>query len=116
MKKRTAALVLAAFAGLAGCASNVAYEGKYARDDGWREGTVRQIAPAGSITRDSFRDCRKEAANVDADTPYVVVSFRRHGRYYSRIARLPADGQLQVGDKVYVNIDDCGAPMPKRSS
>lgn len=115
MKTSTAAFIFTAVAGLAGCATNFAYEGKYARADGWREGTVLQIAPAGAIPRGSFRDCRT-GADAASETPFVVVSFYRNSRYYTRITKLPVDAQLEVGDKVYVNIDDCTASLPRRNT
>lgn len=116
MKILVAGMVVAALGGLGGCASPNVFEGKYAQDDGWREGTVVEIGPAKSLTRPSFYDCRAEAAEAVGNAPYVMVAFLRNGHPYARAAKLPADAQLQVGDKVYVNFKDCSAPIPKRSS
>lgn len=110
-------MVVVAVAGLAGCASSPAvFEGKYAQRDGWRKGTVVEIGPAKSLKRRSFYDCRTEASGMEGDDRYVMVAFLRNGHPYARVAKLPADPQLQVGDKVYVNFRDCNAPIPKRSS
>jgi len=116
MKVDMIALFGAVLVGVGGCASNVAYEGKYAPSEGWRKGTVVQKGPASSITKFSFRDCRGAPADVVSGSEYAAVRFLRNGRIHHRIARLSADTQLQVGDKVYVNIEDCDAPVPKRSS
>ncbi|MFT3758238.1 hypothetical protein [Thauera sp.] len=46
-----------------------------------------------------------------------LSAFLRNGRPYARAAPLAAaDASLQVGDKVYVNIEDCGAAVAKRDS
>jgi hypothetical protein len=116
MKTFTAGIAVAALAGLSGCASPIMHEGKYAQDDGWRKGTVVEIGPAKSLDRPSFYDCRTKASDTAGNDPYVVIAFLRNGHPYARAAKLPADAPLQVGDKVYVNIEDCNAPMPKRSS
>lgn len=116
MKARTKIVLVAALAGLTGCASNVVYEGKYAQDDGWRKGTVVEIGPAKSLNRPSFYDCRTEASYKDDNELYVLVALLTNGHPHARAAKLPADAQLQVGDKVYVNFKDCNAPLPKRTS
>lgn len=116
MKVHIASVFLATLVGLAGCASNIVHEGKYAQDDGWRKGTVVEIGPANSLKRPSFYDCRTKASDKEGDQPYVMVAFLRNGHPYARAAKLPPDAQLQVGDKVYVNFKDCNAPIPKRNS
>lgn len=108
-------VVVGAFSGLAGCASGVVYEGKYAQDEGWREGTVVEIAPARNINRPAFYDCRPGSLDRGDDTPYAAVAFLRNGRHYAQIMRLPADARLKVGDLVYVNFKNCDAPLPKRN-
>lgn len=116
MKTLAAGMVVVALGGLAGCASPTVLEGKYSEADGWRKGTVVEIGLATSLKRPSFYDCRAEASDAEGDTPYVMVAFLRNGHPYARAAKLPADAQLQVGDKVYVNFKDCNAPIPKRNS
>ncbi len=116
MKGRSRIVFLAALAGLTGCASNIVHEGKYAQDDGWRKGTVVEIGPAKSPSRPSFYDCRVKASSAEGSDPYVVVAFLRNGHPYARATKLPTEAQLQVGDKFYVNISDCNAPIPKRSA
>ena len=116
MKAPTKIVFLAALVGLTGCASNIVHEGKYAQDEGWRKGTVVEIGPAKSLKRPSFYDCRTEASYKDDNELYVLVALLKNGHPHARAAKLPADAQLQVGDKVYVNFKDCNAPIPKRDS
>ena len=102
---------------LTGCATPIGHEGSYAERDGrWRKGTVVEIGSADDLKRPSFYDCRTKASATEGNEPYVMVAFLRNGHPYARAAKLPADAQLQVEDKVYVNIKDCNAPMPKRDS
>ncbi|AKU11594.1 hypothetical protein AzCIB_1698 [Azoarcus sp. CIB] len=91
-------------------------EGKYSEADGWRKGTVVEIGPAKSLKRPAFYDCRTEASGTEGSDQYVMIALLSHGHSHARAAKLPADSQLQVGDKVYVNFKDCSAPIPKRSS
>lgn len=115
MKTFVAGMVVVAVGGLGGCASPAVFEGKYAQDDGWRKGTVVEIGPANSLKRPSFYDCRTETSDAEGDKPYVMIAFLRNGHPYARAAKLPAASQLQIGDKVYVNIRDCNAPIQKRT-
>lgn len=116
MKAHTKIAFLAALAGLTGCASNIVHEGKYAQDEGWRKGTVVEIAPANTLTRSAFYDCRTTPSATEGQDPYVAIAFLRNGHRYSRVTKLPTEAKLRVGDEVYVNLNDCDAPMPKRNS
>ncbi|MCK9987312.1 MAG: hypothetical protein AzoDbin1_03784 [Azoarcus sp.] len=116
MKARRKIVICAALAGLTGCASPTVLEGKYSEADGWRKGTIVEIGPAKSLKRPSFYDCRTEASYKNDNELYVLVALLTNGHPHARAAKLPADAQLQVGDKVYVNFKDCSAPIPKRSS
>ena len=114
MKSMIGGLVLAGLAAHAGAGADV---DKHPREAGWRAGTVVEIGPARALERPSYYDCRRGPAAGQADEPYVVVAFLRNGRPYARAAPLAAaDASLQVGDKVYVNIEDCGATVAKRDS
>ncbi|WP_026296320.1 hypothetical protein U5817_11610 [Aromatoleum evansii] len=116
MKAFAAGMVVVALGGLGGCASPTVLEGKYSEADGWRKGTVVEIGPAKSLKRPAFYDCRTEASGTEGNDQYVMIALLSHGHSHARAAKLPADSQLQVGDKVYVNFKDCSAPIPKRSS
>ncbi|AKU11590.1 hypothetical protein AzCIB_1694 [Azoarcus sp. CIB] len=116
MKTFAAGMVVVALGGLGGCASPTVLEGKYSEADGWRKGTVVEIGPAKSLKRPAFYDCRTEASYKDDNEQYVLVALLTNGHPHARAAKLPADAQLQIGDKVYVNFKDCSAPILKRSS
>ena len=107
--------LLTALAGSAGCASNIVHEGKYAQDEGWRKGEIVQMGPASSMTRHAFRDCRKKLTEDGDDARYAAVAYRRNGGHYAHIVKIPGEAQLQVGSRVYVNIDSCDAPLPTRT-
>lgn len=109
-------LVAVSLGSLSGCATTIVHEDRYAESDGWRKGTVVEIGRAKDLKRPSFYDCRTKASDSEGSAPYVMVAFLRNGNPYARAAKLPADPQLQVGDKVYVNFKDCSAPIPKRGS
>lgn len=109
-------LVLMAMGVLTGCATSIVHEGKYAQSDGWREGTVVEIGPAKDLQRPAFYDCRDQVSEKENDVSYVTIAFLRNGHPYARTAKLPTESKLRVGDKVYVNIKDCTAPIPARSS
>ncbi|WP_050415483.1 hypothetical protein [Azoarcus sp. CIB] len=116
MKTIMVATAVMALVALSGCASPTVLEGKYSEADGWRKGTVVEIGPAKSLKRPAFYDCRTEASGTEGSDQYVMIALLSHGHSHARAAKLPADSQLQVGDKVYVNFKDCSAPIPKRSS
>ena len=102
-----AVLALAPAALMTGCAQFAA-EGEQARQ-GWREARVVQIASGASIDRVSRRDCRAEAApDTAANGRYAVYQYKgvSNSRHY-RIAPLPDNVPLKVGDLVRVNIDNC---------
>jgi hypothetical protein len=92
---------------LSGCAEFLAAREQRAR--GWREARVVQIAAGASIARASPRDCRKEAApDTAANGRYAVYQYKgvSNSRHY-RVAPLPDNVPLKVGDLVRVNIENC---------
>ena len=98
---------------LTGCAEFLAAREQPAQ--GWREARVVQIASGALIDRVSRRDCRAEAApDTAANGRYAVYQYKgvRNNRHY-RIAPLPDDVSLKVGDLARVKIDNClVAPTP----
>lgn len=78
---------------------------------GWREARITQVATGAAITRPSFRDCRTGAdPETAARSRYVVYRYNIAGRAAHRIAPLLDELPLKVGDRVYVNIDNCFTP------
>ncbi|MCA3001649.1 MAG: hypothetical protein ACK5RJ_04650 [Burkholderiales bacterium] len=89
-----------------GCA--LLYDGKYDNDEGWRRGTVVEVGMGTSILRPARDDCRNHAtAEVVARTQYAYVSYRYDRFRQARIAAVPENVPLKVGDPVYVNRRNC---------
>ena len=97
---------------LSGCAEFLA--AREQRAQGWRDARVMQIDTGASITRISDRDCREAVSPDEAATGrYVVYQYKgvSNSRWY-RIAPLPVDSPLKVGDLVRVNLENCSlAPI-----
>lgn len=96
-------------------ACSTVYEGKYARDDGWRRGKVLEVAGGANIAQAGWRDCRKElSAAVIATRQFATVEFLGRHRSSTITVALPEAAHYQPGDQVYVNIVDCKAPVEAR--
>ena len=101
------AAVVLAMTSLSGCAEFLT--AREQRAQGWREARVVQIDTGASIARTSDRDCRKAVAiDEAAKGPYAVYQYKgvSNSRWY-RIAPLPDNVPLKVGDLVRVNIENC---------
>lgn len=102
---KTQAILVASLA-VGGCV--LLYDGKYDHDEGWRPGTVIEVGKGASILRTEREDCRKFAtADVMARTQYAYVSYRENHFSQVRIAAVPENVTLKVGDAVYINKRDC---------
>ena len=96
-----------AMTSLSGCAEFLT--AREQRAQGWREAGVVQIDTGASIARTSDRDCRKAVAiDEAAKGRYAVYQYKgvSNSRWY-RIAPLPDNVPLEVGDLVRVNIENC---------
>ena len=114
------AAVLLALISLSGCAEFLA--GREQRAQGWREARVVPIEAGASIgriseiERSAEWDCRKGVApDAAANGRYVVYQFKgvSNSRWY-RIAPLPDNVQLEAGDLVDVNIENCTLSPTRR--
>ena len=114
------AAVLLSLISLSGCAEFLA--GREQRAQGWREARVVQIdagaliGRSSQIERSAEWDCRKGVApDAAANRRYVVYQFKgvSNSRWY-RIAPLPDNVQLKVGDLVRVNIQNCSLSPTRR--
>ena len=108
-----AAAVLA-MVSLSGCAAFLAAREQLAQ--GWRDARVVQVGSGASITRESDSDCRKAvSADEAAKGRYAVYLYKGlSNSHWHRIAPLRDEVQLQVGDLVRVNIQNCSlAPIPR---
>ncbi|MBK8070980.1 MAG: hypothetical protein IPK34_02710 [Ramlibacter sp.] len=92
------------------------YAGKYAFEDGWREGTIVSVGSAGSIAEPQFSDCRKRmTAEQLSVSQFALVKFQ-HLRHPQRRVVPLAGGtpSLRNSDEVYMNVDDCTIALVKR--
>ena len=90
----------------AGCST--VYEGKYQYNEGWRTGTVEALN-VDAITDRILVDCRKKvSARELAGAKFAYVKHSVIGTHTRKIVALAdQDTPLQVGDKVYLRMNDC---------
>ena len=76
--------------------------------DGWRHGTIEQIGLPPDMARPVYGlDCRPDSPGQT----FVAVHFR-HGRStHVRWVPLPGDTSLKKGDRVWVRVNQCDAPL-----
>jgi hypothetical protein len=91
-------------------ACNTVYEDRYARDEGWRPGTVLEVASPDSLQRIGSRDCRKESSSDVAAGEFATVQF--FGYHHLSTITVPVkEGGFSAGEHVYVNTVDCKATL-----
>lgn len=97
----------------AGCST--VYDDRYDFKDGWREGEVLEIGSASAIRSPQFSDCRAEAKPEQiAKGKFVLVAFNHMRHVQRRVAPVPTGSDLKRGEMVYVNVNDCDAPLALR--
>lgn len=109
---RTQLLVWVAL--LTGCTT--VYEGRYDFRDGWRSAEVIEVGTAGSLTRKPAAGCLQGGSAPLADSRYAVVRYRNLHRQAFRVVPIPEGRDVKAGDLVYVNANDCHAPLPPRTT
>ncbi len=101
---------LALALGLCGCAL-VYLQGKYAYEDGWREGIVTHMVGGEEINVHATVDCR---SGLSADrmrrTRFALVRFNNGRSRLSQIVPLAASPAVAVGDAMLVKMNDCAQP------
>lgn len=103
-----AALVCGSVA--SGCACE--YSRQHAFEDGWRFAKVAKIGSDFTAPLRPTDDCRRATPEVGGGIPrFAELWFIDHRHLRRRIVALPADRALSVGDKVYVNLQDCRVPL-----
>jgi hypothetical protein len=103
-----ASLVFACVAG--GCASEYSREHTY--EDGWRLARVEKIGGDFEAPLRLVDDCRAVAPSSVKRMPrYAELRFIERLHLRRRIVALPKDLTVSVGEKVYVNVQDCGIPL-----
>ena len=106
-----AVVALAMVSMIAGCASFVTANKRF--NEGWRTGTVLQIAKATEIRVRFAKDCREFRSISDLDQ-FVLVRYTRSPRRYAYfVAPAPFPEILALGDKVEMNVENCDLPARK---
>ena len=97
---------------LGGCTAFDAHS--FDHSAGWRTAQVVSVGRAGDLAKTADHDCGVEGG---AAAPYAIVRYRNGGVHSRSLGtpRLPAGTELTVGDAVYVNVLDCGAPLMTRA-
>lgn len=115
MKTKIApAMMVTIVAMLAGCTT--VYEGKYDADAGWHPAVVKAVGSSQEIKDSAFRDCRETMDQPSVATGrFAQVSYSWHRSRRSRIVPIETGSTLHPGDLVYVNLQDCKAPLPTRA-
>lgn len=77
---------------------------------GWHAAQVVRLGNAGELAALADQDCGADGA---PSARYALVRYRAGGVHSRSLGtgRLPEGGVLHVGDTVYVNVLDCGAPL-----
>lgn len=112
---------LAATASLVACAA--VDESRYALKDGWRAARIDEIGPASALRQVTSEDCRTAATPVQREGGrFAIVSYwstvpsRKYpSGWFPRVVPLDGTSPLNVGDAVFVNTLDCGAPVVARN-
>lgn len=116
MKLCRTSLSIVIAASAVGCSTRSADESRYDYAAGWRSGKVTEVGETVTASRSSSLDCRDGDTVFRKDTKYARIEYHRHTALYVRVAPIPHDSALSVGDLVYVNVEDCSAPVPLRGS
>lgn len=105
-----------AFAALAaGCATQV-FEGRLPWADGWRKATVVAIGSGADMARKLADNCSSAFPLDTANAQYVTVSYRNGGHRLRRTVPAIGTSAFGVGDRVFVNVDDCAMPLERAAS
>lgn len=113
LRKRYPATALAALLLLSGCATHKTHDPSHPFADGWRKGKVLDIGTEQGLPRTPYRDCRDDGTARPPETRYAYVEYRRTQLREWRVVPLPANPSLRTGDVVYVQINDCNAPVER---
>lgn len=115
MKKVTLFFATAFFTfNLVGCANNI-YEGRYAWDDGWREGTVAAIGVGAELAAEATKNCPSTDGMTQASGRYATIQYKKMGRSAWRTLPIPTESLWKTGDLLYINVQNCENPLQPRS-
>ena len=101
---------------LSGCASHKTHDAAHPFSAGWRKGKVVAIDTEQGLPRAPFRDCRDDGSVRAPQTRYARLEYRGTQLREWRIVPLLESQSLRPGDTVYVQINDCNAPVDQAGS
>ena len=77
--------------------------------DGWRYARISAVGDAIRPRATPAVDCRT-VASADPHPRYAAVIYLEHYHLRHRVVALPAAGQFEAGERIYVNVTDCTIP------
>jgi hypothetical protein len=90
---------------LTGCA--LVYQGKYDWDEGWREGYVVKVE-TGAVPIVRGGCVHRPPLQTLPPPRYAQVKYQNEGRVIrNQNVPIPENANVQQGDRVYFNINDC---------
>jgi len=100
---------------MTGCAG--APNAERSHEAAWRLGYIAELGASVDVAEGSDGDCRESAARADAAVDrYARVTYvTRRGALQHRVVPLAADSSFARGDWVYVNTEQCVAPLARRA-
>jgi hypothetical protein len=104
--------VIAAFS-IAGCASTP--DDVAVKSSGWREGWIHAIVAGKDFNKNATgSECVATLSSEQiAANRFAVVRYHVWRKSRPRTVLMPESSDLQVGDKVRINIDDCTASISR---
>ncbi|MYM32391.1 hypothetical protein GTP58_29070 [Duganella sp. CY15W] len=86
---------------LSGCAA--VYDSVYNYEEGWRDAVVESISPDATQLAQASVDCRR----IVPQGRYVYVRYESALRPRHAVVAVPENVEIQVSQRVYINIRDC---------
>ena len=109
------ALALALLLSPSACAP-IYLQGKYAYEEGWREGVVTDVGLGEEINVYANRDCRSELSPEQMrKTRFARVRFNSARDRHSQIVPLVEPAAVAVDDVVIVKTNDCSQALVAQS-
>lgn len=99
---------------LLGCTTT--YREFVAFQEGWRAAEVLEVGVANALQRRGITDCRQSATADELQTRrFATVGYRMAGRQHVHIVLLNADSSVRSGDRVFLNVLQCGSAVVLRN-
>ncbi len=113
MKTHLGILAVVAAGLMTGCASS-GYDLSHPWEEGWRKGAIVEMGEGVAFADKVAEKCRQTAPSTSSKTRYATIKYRRDRRNSWRTMPVSEDFALKVGDPVFINTNDCKAPIALR--